>query len=69
MKIEMKLQKPQYEIFEQLPNGAVRRAVVPGLFDSQRVLFELGEKTNNECYAMYPQTHEIVARVNASYVR
>ena len=69
MRIETKLQKPQYEIFEQLPNGAVLRAVVPGLFETQRVLFELGEKTNNECYAMYPQTQEIVARVNPSYVR
>ena len=53
MKIEMKLQKPQYEIFEQLPNGAVLRAVVPGLFETQRTLFELGEQTQNECYAIY----------------
>ena len=64
----MKLQKPQYEIFEQLASGAVLRAVVPGLFNAQLVLFELGNKTQNECYAIYPQTREIVARVNASYV-
>jgi hypothetical protein len=30
---EMKLHEPQYEIFEQLPNGAVLRAVVPGLIE------------------------------------
>jgi hypothetical protein len=65
---EMKLHEPQYEIFEQLPNGAVLRAVVPGLFETQRTLFELGERTPNECYAIYPQTQEIVARVNASHV-
>ena len=64
MKIEMKLEKPQYEIFEQLPNGAVLRAVVPGLLETQRTLCELGEKTKNECYAVYPPTREIVGRVN-----
>ena len=65
MRIEMKLQKPQYEIFEELPNGAVLRAVVPGLFETQRTLFELGERTQNECYAMYPPTQEIIGRVNS----
>src|ERR1700730_5385502 len=62
----MKLPKPQYEIFERLSNGAVLRAVVPGLFETQRTLFELAERTDNECYAIYPQTQEIVARVNSS---
>ena len=60
------LQKPRHEIFELLPNGAVLRAVVPGLFETQRTLFELGEQTQNECYAMYPATREIIARVNSS---
>ena len=64
--MEMKLQKPQYEVFEQLPNGAVLRAVVPGLSETQRTLFELGEQTENECYAMYPPTREIIGRVNSS---
>jgi hypothetical protein len=67
--IQMKLQKPQYEIFEQLPSGAVLRAVVPGLFDAQLVLVELGGKTQNECYAIYPQTQEIIARVNSPDAR
>ena len=62
----MKLQKQQYEIFEELPNGAVLRSVVPGLFETQRTLFELGEQTQNECYAMYPPTQEIIGRVNSS---
>jgi hypothetical protein len=65
----MKLQKPQYEIFERLPSGPVLRALVPGLYDTQRTLFELGERTSNECYAIYPQTQEIVARVNSSNAR
>jgi len=65
----MKLQKPQYEIFERLPNGAVLRAVVPGLFDAQRTLFELAERTSNECYAIYPPTQEVIARVNSSDAR
>jgi hypothetical protein len=70
MRMEMKLQKPQYEIFEQLPNGAVLRAVVPGLFETQRTLFELGEEeTENECYAIYPPTREIIGRVNSSDAR
>jgi hypothetical protein len=64
MKIEMKLQKPQYEIFEQLPDTAVLRAVVPGLFETQRTLCELGHKTQNECYAIYPPTREIIGHVN-----
>ena len=64
--IQMKFQKPQYEIFEQLPSGAVLRAVVPGLFETQRTLFELGERTDNECYAVYPPTQEIIGRVNSS---
>ena len=64
MTIEMKLQKPQYEIFEQLTNGAVLRAVVPGLLETQRTLCELGEKTQNECYAIYTLTREIIGRVN-----
>ena len=67
--IEMKFQKPQYEIFEQLPSGAVLRAVVPGLFETQRTLFELGQRTGNECYAIYPPTMEIIARVNALNAR
>ena len=67
--IQMKLPKPQYEIFEHLPSGAVLRAVVPGLFDTQRTLFELAERTPNECYAIYPPTREIVARVNSSNAR
>ena len=67
--IQMKLQKPQYESFEQLPSGAVLRAVVPGLFDTQRTLFELAERTPNECYAIYPPTQEIIARVNSSNAR
>jgi hypothetical protein len=65
----MKFQKPQYEIFEQLPNGAVLRAVVPGLFETQRTLFELGQRTGNECYAIYPPAMEIIARVNSSDAR
>jgi hypothetical protein len=64
MKIEMKLQKPQYEIFEQLPNGAVLRAIVPGLLYTQHTLCKLGERTLNECYAVYLPTREIVGRVN-----
>jgi hypothetical protein len=60
--------KLQYEIFERLSSGAVLRAVVTGLFETQRVLFELGEKTQNACYAIYPPTQEIVARANFSYV-
>ena len=35
----MKFQNPQYEIFEQLPNGAVLRAVDLGWFETQRTLF------------------------------
>jgi hypothetical protein len=62
----MKLQKPQYEIFEQLPNSVVLWAVVPGLLDTQRTLCELGERTQNECYAVYTPTREIVGRVNSS---
>jgi hypothetical protein len=69
MRMQTKLQKPQYEIFEQLPNGAVLRAVVPGLFETQRTLFELGEHTQNECYAIYPLTREIIGRVNFSNAR
>jgi hypothetical protein len=65
----MKFQKPHYEIFERLPNGTVLRAVVPGLFETQRTLFELGERTDNECYAISPQTQEIIARVNSSDAR
>jgi hypothetical protein len=64
----MKLQKPQYEIYEQLPSGAVLRAVIPGLFSAQLTVAELGERTENECYAISPKTQEIVARVNTSYV-
>jgi hypothetical protein len=64
VKMEMKPQKPQYEIFEQLTNGAVLRAVVPGLLETQRTLCELGDKTQNECYAIYTLTREIIARVN-----
>jgi hypothetical protein len=58
--------KPQYEIFEQSPGGPVLRAVIPGLFNARLKLSELAEITTNECYALYPPTKEIVARVNAS---
>ena len=63
--MEMKLQKPQYEIFEQLRKGAALWAVVPGLLEAQRTLCELGERTQNECYAVYTPTREIVGRVNS----
>jgi hypothetical protein len=62
----MELPKPQYQIFERLPSGVVLRAVVQGLFDTQRTLFELEERTPHECYAIFPPTAEIVARVNSS---
>ena len=59
--VHMKL---AYDIFEELPDGAVRRATVVGLHHTQHKLAELAEGTNNECYAICPATKQVVARVN-----
>ena len=56
--------KLAYDIFEELPDGAVRRATVLGLHNTQHRLSELAETTPNECYAICPATKKIVGCVN-----
>jgi hypothetical protein len=55
----------EYELFEQLSDGSpMWRGHASGLHEVQRQLRELTKTTKNECFAMYLQTKEIVARVN-----
>ena len=56
--------KLEYELFEQLPSGPVRRFVVLGLYNAKHKLAELAETTHNECYAIHPRSKEVVSRAN-----
>ena len=45
--------RPEYDIFEKLPDGsAIWRARVPGQYDAERKLQELGEHSLNEFFAI-----------------
>ncbi len=56
-----------YDLFEKLPDqSVVWRGIVHGLQDAKLKLGELAAKTNNECFAMYLPTQEVVGRVNGT---
>ena len=45
--------RPEYDIFEKLPDGSsIWRACVPGQYDAERKLQELGEHSGNELFAI-----------------
>jgi hypothetical protein len=56
-----------YDIFEVLPNGSLApRGSVHGLEAAWQRLYELAKLTDNECFAIYLQTREVVAQVNVA---
>jgi hypothetical protein len=45
--------RPEYDIFEKLPDGSsIWRACVPGQYDTERKLQELGKHSVNEFFAI-----------------
>lgn len=55
----------EYELFEQLPDGApIWRGHASGLHNVRAKLEEMARNTSNECFAIYLPTKEVVARVN-----
>jgi hypothetical protein len=56
----------EYDIFEQLPDGApLWRGHASGLLNLRVKLIEVATTTNNQCFAMHIGTQEVVARLNA----
>lgn len=56
----------EYELFEQLPDGApIWRGHASGLHNVRAKLEEMARNTTNECFAIYLPTKEVVARLNA----
>jgi hypothetical protein len=57
----------EYDVFEQLPDGApLWRGHASGLLNVRIKLEELARTTSNECFAMYIPTREIVARIGGA---
>jgi len=57
----------EYDIFEQLPDGAVLwRGLVHGQESARARLDELASRSKNEFFAIHTPTKDIVARVNTS---
>jgi hypothetical protein len=57
----------EYDVFEQLPDGApLWRGHASGLLNVRIKLEELARTTSNECFAVYIPTSEIVARVGGA---
>lgn len=55
----------EYEIFEVLPDGSVRRAaLVSGLEFAKVTLHELAKRTPNECFVADAKTRQLVAQMN-----
>jgi hypothetical protein len=55
-----------YDIFEELPDGApLWRGHASGLQSLRVKLVEVASTTNNRCFAMHMGTQEVVARLNA----
>jgi hypothetical protein len=55
----------EYEIFEVLPNGSVRRAaIVCGLEFAKVTLHGRAKRTPNECFAADSRTRQVVAQLN-----
>lgn len=56
----------EYELFEQLPDGApIWRGHASGLHNVRAKLEEMARNTANECFAIYLPMKEVVARLNA----
>jgi hypothetical protein len=57
----------EYELFEKLPDGSpIWRGNVTGLANVSAQLAEIAKETENECFAMYLPTKEIVLGLNVS---
>jgi hypothetical protein len=57
-----------YDLFERLQDDSlVWRGSVHGLESTRRKLQELAKKTNNECFAMFMPTRQIVALLNIAH--
>jgi hypothetical protein len=55
----------EYDLFEQLVDGSpIWRGHASGLHGVRQQLLHLSKITENECFAMYLATKEVVARVN-----
>jgi len=55
----------EYELFEQLPDGSpVWRDHASGLYNVRLKLRRIAQTTQNECFAIYLPTKEVVARLN-----
>jgi hypothetical protein len=56
-----------YELFEKLPDGSpIWRGNVTGVGNVPAQLAEIAKETENECFAMYLPTKEIVLRLNVN---